>query len=61
MIAKLILLLFTVHTINSAVLPNGKDVERLGQLFATSLVRNFDSKKNTLSVIEALRYLTQSI
>ncbi len=54
MIFKLFVVVLTVHvhTINSAVLPSGKDVDRLGQLIATSLVRNshkivtiFKSKK----------------
>ncbi|KAG4079088.1 hypothetical protein HA402_001059 [Bradysia odoriphaga] len=38
MISKLILFLFTVHSVNLAVPPDGKEVERLGQLFATSLI-----------------------
>ncbi len=39
MIFKSFLFFLFVYTLNSAALPNGRDVERLGQLIATTFVR----------------------
>lgn len=41
MISTVFVLFLAVHALHSAAVPNGKDVEMLGQLIGTTLVRPF--------------------